>query len=143
MSVSQKRMHLLGTASAGFYLAFLFYITLVPHYENEVVSDNFFVRLLINPILKNPTLFILDINPALAVLGNLVLFAPLFPLVYKLGGTLRLEIELLICAALPAVVEFLQFWIPGRDPSLTDFILNVTGLIGFYIFAKTHKWARS
>ena len=134
MSVSQKPMHLLGSASAGFYLAFLFYITLVPHYESEVVSDNFFVRLLINPIVK---------NPALAVLGNLVLFAPLFPLVYKLGGTLRLEIELLICAALPAVVEFLQFWIPGRDPSLTDFILNVTGVVGFYIFAKTHKWARS
>jgi hypothetical protein len=26
---------------------------------------------------------------------------------------------------------------------LTDFILNVTGIVGFYIFAKTHKWARS
>lgn len=136
MSVSQSQAHVWRIGLASSYLAFLAYITLVPHYDDGAPSDNFLFKLLNTPFIHVPTIFILNINPLLAVLGNLILFLPSFIVFRKLVPRLDLEVILLICTSLPIFIEIFQNWIPGRDPSVSDLLLNMTGIIFIYLISK-------
>jgi VanZ family protein len=59
---------------------------------------------------------------------NLFGFAALGPLVMlALGRRLSVVAVIAIAASVSLSIEVLQVAIPGRNPSLTDFLLNVTG----------------
>lgn len=121
------------------YLVFLLYITLVPHYEDNVGDYSFVTRLLMKPFIHEPTNFILDLDPVFAIIGNVVLFSPLFLILNHYNISLKLERCLLICAISSAIIELLQLWIPGRVSSMSDLILNVAGLTGIYLITKFCK----
>jgi len=141
MRLARKKTQILRASSAVFYLCFLFYITLVPHPQIIPKGNNFITRLLANPIVHAPTNFILDLNPGLAFIGNMVLFIPVIPILRTYTHRLSLELDLLICALLPALIEFCQQWIPGRVPSLSDYLLNFSGILLMYLTAKFKKGA--
>ena len=125
------------------YLVFLLYITLVPHYENNISGYSFVTRLLMKPFIHEPTNFVLDLDPAFAIIGNIVLFSPLFLLLNHYNKSLNLEACLIICALSPAIIEILQRWIPGRVSSASDLTLNVIGLMGVYLFVKFGRRVQS
>jgi glycopeptide antibiotics resistance protein len=91
------------------------------------------------PFIHEPTNFILDLDPAIAIIGNIVLFSPLFLILNHYNKSLNLEACLIICALSPAIIELLQRWIPGRVSSMSDLILNVAGLLGVYLIVKFRR----
>lgn len=72
---------------------------------------------------------------------NVVLFLPLG---FALGHATRYRARALLFAALvTASVEFVQQWIPGRDPSVGDMITNTTGAaLGIGLVVWRSRWAR-
>jgi len=52
------------------------------------------------------------------------------------GGHRSILLAVFLSAAYGGVIEFWQFWIPGRFASLMDFFLNVTGIL---LFAWIYK----
>jgi len=140
LAIKQKTSKI-GQILAALYLAFLLYITLVPRYENDSASENFIVRLLIKSFIYEPTNFVLDLDPVFAMLGNIVLFTPLFLLLQYSGRWLNPRWGVLVCGMVSGVIEMLQLWIPGRVSSLSDFLLNVSGPFALYLFMKLSKRA--
>ena len=73
------------------------------------------------------------------VIQNLLLFIP-FGVAIAMRGV-RWRNVLLAGLALSFTVEFLQQWIPGRDPSVGDIVLNATStLIGGIICWTAPRW---
>ena len=73
------------------------------------------------------------------VIQNLLLFIP-FGVALAMRGV-RWRNALLAGVALSFTVEFLQQWIPGRDPSVGDLITNAAStLIGGAIFWTAPRW---
>ncbi len=73
------------------------------------------------------------------VIQNLLLFIPFGAAVAMLG--LRWRHVLLAGLALSFAVEFLQQWIPGRDPSVGDLILNtLSTLLGGALVWTAPRW---
>ena len=72
---------------------------------------------------------------------NLLLFVPFgIALVWR-WPELRWHRVLATGLALSFTVEFLQQWIPGRDPSLGDIVFNGTStLLGATLFATAPRW---
>lgn len=95
------------------------------------------------PFIHEPTNFVLDLDPAFAIIGNIVLFSPLFLILNHYNKSLNLEACLIICALSPAIIEILQRWIPGRVSSASDLTLNVIGLMGVYLFVKFGRRVQS
>ena len=71
---------------------------------------------------------------------NLLLFIP-FGVALALRSTLGVRRLLLAGAALSFTVEFLQQWIPGRDPSLGDIVTNgLSTLLGGALVWTAPRW---
>ncbi len=67
------------------------------------------------------------LDPWLNLLGNFLLLTPtalLLMLLFPIWPTSRI---LLIIFSTTAAIETVQNFVPGRDPSLMDFLLNVIG----------------
>jgi glycopeptide antibiotics resistance protein len=139
--VIEKNRPTVHRVTAAMYLIFLLYITLVPRYEIKGASENFITRLLMKPFIHEPTNFVLNINPVFALLGNIVLFLPLFLLLHYSSPRLRPRWGVLICGMASGGIELLQLWVPGRVSSLSDFLLNVSGPFALYLFMKLSKRA--
>ena len=74
------------------------------------------------------------------LIQNLLLFVP-FGFALALRSTLGARRLLLAGLALSFTVEFLQQWIPGRDPSLGDIIVNGAGaLVGGSLVWTAPRW---
>jgi hypothetical protein len=81
-------------------------------------------------------------SPATAdALTNIILFLPL-GVGLALGGT-RSWRSLLRACALSAGVEFVQLFLPGREPSVGDVITNTLGAaVGMAAVRAAHLWVR-
>ena len=86
------------------------------------------------------TLALASGDEALAeVLQNLILFIP-FGTALALGGMRRHRV-ILAGAALSITIEFLQQWIPDRDPSLGDIVNNtISTALGGALVWTAHRW---
>jgi hypothetical protein len=76
------------------------------------------------------------------VIQNLLLFIP-FGLALAWGGGRRRSLLVLLLwgLALSFTVEFLQQWIPGRDPSVGDIVNNgASTLLGGALFWSAKRW---
>src|SRR6266571_1915743 len=70
------------------------------------------------------------------VIENLLLFLPL-GISLALGSNTRPLRAIAVGALLSLAVEVAQQWIPGRDPSVGDLILNTTGTAAGVLIART------
>lgn len=136
---AERKVSKVGQIFAAMYLTFLLYITLVPRYENYGSNESFITSLLMKPFIQEATNFVLDLDPALAMLGNIVLFCPLFLLLQYFSRQLSPRWGVLMCGMASGGIELLQLWIPGRVSSLSDFLLNVSGPFVLYLFTKINK----
>ena len=75
------------------------------------------------------------------VLDNVILYMPLGAAIALCGW--RLPWALAAPALLSLSIEFLQIWIPGRDPSLGDVTFNTVGAaVGIGLVASSALWLR-
>ena len=70
---------------------------------------------------------LLYLSGSLEVIGNALLFVPIFAILIKIFLKLRTVYVLIICILISAGAEFAQSFIPGRVSSIRDFILNSSG----------------
>ncbi len=94
------------------------------------------------PLLTFDTCLLCGRDPVADAVRNVILFVPLG---LALGFATRAWVRAFIAAALlSAFVEFIQQWLPGRDPSLGDILTNSTGAaVGLALAAWPRLWIRA
>ena len=86
-------------------------------------GDGGYITGFITPIIQN--LLHIPVYGLLALLWIFTLRA------YGSSEHRSILLAILLSAAYGGIMEFWQFWIPGRFASLMDFFLNVTGILLF------------
>lgn len=118
-----------------YYIIFLFNMTIFARYD----SGNGYNLIPFNSIistLKSDNLYFMIIN----TLGNLLIFMPLEYFIIKLFKIKKLSLNLLLSFLIILIIEILQFIFKLGIFDIDDIILNITGMIVFYIVYKKRLW---
>lgn len=118
-----------------YYIIFLFNMTIFARYD----SGNGYNLIPFKSILsslKSDNLYFMIIN----TLGNLLIFMPLEYFIIKLFKIKKLSLNLLLSFLIILIIEILQFIFKLGIFDIDDIILNITGMIVFYIVYKKRLW---